>query len=145
MEYNIIKCNNNCYKCNNDIECDECKEGLNDAKEFFDILLGKKKHILYKITLELDDNLVLPIKQVKNLISNKKYWWIKKNNSSRFVNYNIDFDNVKFMEIEKIEGCKKFKMELELEIGNYTIGCGTKKNGIKKDFCVKNDEYIYIK
>ena len=50
-----------------------------------------------------------------------------------------------FMEIEKIEGCNKFKMELELEMGNYTIGCGTKQNGIKKDFCVKNDEYIYIK
>jgi hypothetical protein len=142
MEYNIITASNNCYKCNNNIECDECEKGLNYANKFLDNLLGIKK---YKITLELDDTLVLPIKQVKNLISNKKYWWIKKNNSSRFVNYhNIDY-NVKFLEIEKIEGYKKFKMELELEIGNYTIGCGTKQNGIKKEFCVKNDEDIYIK
>jgi hypothetical protein len=49
------------------------------------------------------------------------------------------------MEIEKIEGSKTFKMELELETGNYTIGCGTSKNGIKKDFCVKIDEHIYVK
>ena len=60
------------------------------------------------------------------------------------MNLNIDFNNVKFMEIEKIEGSKKFKMELELETGNYTIGCGTSKNYIKEDFCVKNDEHIYI-
>jgi hypothetical protein len=143
MEYNITTYSN-CYKCNNSIECYECKEGLNNAKIFFDILLDINTPILHKITLELDDTLVLQIKQVKNLTSNKKYWWIKKNNSSRIVNYNIDFDNVKFVEIEKTEGCKKFKMELELEIGNYTIGCGTKQNGIKKHFFVKNDEYIYI-
>lgn len=143
MEYNIITANNGCYKCNNDIECDECKEGLIQAKKFFDSLMGIKK--THKITLELDDKLVLPIKQVKYLNSNKKYWWIKKNNSSSFVNLNINFHDVKFMEIEKIEGSKTFKMELELETGNYTIGCGTSKNGIKKDFCVKIDEHIYVK
>jgi hypothetical protein len=143
MEYNIITANNGCYKCNNNIECDECKEGLIQAKKFFDSLMGITK--THKITLELDDKLVLPIKQVKYLSSNKKYWWIKKNNSSSFVNLNINFHDVKFMEIEKIEGSKTFKMELELETGNYTIGCGTIKNGIKKDFCVKIDEHIYVK
>lgn len=142
MEYNIITANNGCIKCNNNIECDECKEGLIEAKRFFDNLMGIKK--LHKITLELDNELVLPIKQVKSLTSNKKYWWIKKNNSSSFVNWNIDFHNFKFIEIEKIEGSKIFKMDLKLETGNYTIGCGTSKNGIKKDFCVKTDEYIYI-
>jgi len=142
MEYNIITANNGCYKCNNNIECDECKEGLIQAKKFFDSLMGIKK--THKITLELDDKLVLPIKQVKYLSSNKKYWWIKKNNSSSFVNLNINFHDVKFMEIEKIEGSKTFKMELELETGNYTIGCGTSKNGIKKDFCVKIDEHFYF-
>jgi hypothetical protein len=134
--------NNGCYKCSNNIECDEYKEGLIKSKEFFDILIGIKK--LNKITLELDDTLVLPNKQGKYLSSNKKYWWIKKNNSSSLKNFNINFNNVKFIDIEKIEGNKKFKMELELETGNYTIGCGTTKNGIRKEFHIKNDEYIYI-
>ena len=35
-------------------------------------------------------------------------------------------------------------MDLELEKGNYTIGCGTYKNGIRKDFNVSNDEHIFI-
>ena len=35
-------------------------------------------------------------------------------------------------------------MELELESGNYTIGCGTRKNGIRKEFDIKKDDYIYI-
>lgn len=143
MEYNIITANNSCYKCNNNIECDECKEGLIQSKKIFDSLMGIKN--THKITLELDDKLVLPIKQVKYLSSNKKYWWIKKNNSNSLVDLNIDFHDVKFIEIEKIEGSKIFKMELELEAGNYTIGCGTSKNGIKKNFCVKNNEHIYVK
>jgi hypothetical protein len=135
MEYNIINLNNNCYKCINKLECNECKEGLIKAKDFFDNITGIKNYTK-KIILELDDNLVLSNKQIKYLTSNKKYWWIKKNN---------DFHNIKFIEISKIEGNKKFKMELELESGNYTIGCGTSKNGIKKDFSVKNNELIFLK
>ena len=91
-------------------------------------------HNKYKIILELDDNLVLQNKQVQNMTSNKKYWWIKKNFSSF----------VEFIQIEQIEGNNKFKMDLELERGNYTIGCGTYKNGIRKDFRVSNDEHIFI-
>ena len=91
-------------------------------------------HNKYKIILELDDNLILKNKQVKNMTSNKKYWWIKKNLLSF----------VEFIEIEQIEGNNKFKMDLELERGNYTIGCGTHKNGIRKDFLVSNDEHIFI-
>ena len=36
-------------------------------------------------------------------------------------------------------------MDLELENGGYTIGCGTTKNGIRKWFYVLKDEYITIK
>lgn len=88
----------------------------------------------YKITLELTDNLVLQNKQIKNMTSNKKYWWIKKNL----------FGFVEFIDIEQIEGNNKFKMELELDRGSYTIGCGTYKNGIRKDFRVLNDNHIII-
>lgn len=91
-------------------------------------------HNKYKIILELDDNLLLQNKQIKNMTSNKKYWWIKKNLLSF----------VEFIEIKQIEGNNKFKMDLELERGNYTIGCGTYKNGIRKDFNVSNDEHIFI-
>ena len=88
----------------------------------------------YKVTIELSDKLVLPNNQVKSMTSNKKYWWIKNNFGSQAT----------FIEIEQVEGNKVFKMELELYKGNYTIGCGTYKNGIRKDFRVLDDEYIII-
>lgn len=119
---------------------DDCKNIVTSAStdilivpEFHLILV--KKHI-HKITLELHDDLILPNKQVKYMKSNKKYWWIKKNYIG---------GHVKFIEIENIEGNKKFKMDLELERGSYTIGCGTHNNGIRKDFRVSNDDHIFIK
>ena len=88
----------------------------------------------YNITLELADTLTLPDKQFKYMKSNKKYWWIKNNWSSQAT----------FIEIGQVEGNKQFKMNLELPKGNYTIGCGTYKNGIRKDFRVSGDEHIII-
>lgn len=88
----------------------------------------------YNITLELSDTLVLPNKQVKYMTSNKKYWWIKNNFGSQAT----------FIEMAQVEGNKVFKMDIKLSKGNYTIGCGTHKNGIRKDFRVLGDEYIII-
>ena len=88
----------------------------------------------YKITIELSNKLILPNNQVKYMTSNKKYWWIKNNDGSQAT----------FIEIAQVEGNKAFKMDIELSKGNYTIGCGTYKNGIRKDFRVLDDEYIII-
>jgi len=128
MELNIICANNNCYNCNNNIECNKYKDGLIKATEFFNNLIFLKK---YKITLELDPKLVLSNEQVKRISTNRKYWWIK--NDDDFIN------------IDKIEANIKFKMDLELTNGSYTIGCGTIKNGIRKHFYVLKDDYIFIK
>lgn len=85
----------------------------------------------YKIRLELDDSLILQDKQVKGMTTNRKYWWILK-------------DNGDFIDIGKIEGNVKFKMDLELDCGGYTIGCGTKSKGIRKWFCVLQDKHFII-
>lgn len=97
------------------------------------------KYKLHKVYLELDDEKVLSNKQFKSLCSNRKYWWIKRNNSSTIPNYAIDYDNVEFLDMEKIEGNKKFKMEIELPCGYYTIGCGSSKNGIRYDFFITKE------
>ena len=122
--------NNGCTNCHGKIRCKEYKEGLIQASNFFNSLInGPPK---YKITLDLDDSLVLQNKQVKGMKTNRKYWWISKNDGD-------------FIDIGKIEGNKKLKIDLELENGGYTIGCGTRTNGIRKWIYVIKDEHFIIK
>ena len=117
-----------CQKCTNNTKCEECIKAHLKFEEIFSYTPKK-----YKITLELDDNLVLPNKQVKGMTSNRKYWWIRDR-----------IDN--FVDIGKIAGNIKFKMNLELEEGPYNIGCGTPKNSIRKNFYVsKDEEHIFVK
>lgn len=136
MNPKIVCVNNGCNNCNENVRCEECEKGLIQANKFFNSLInGPTK---YKITLELDDSLVLPNKQVKGMTSNRRFWWIRKDNG-----WNTDEDD--FIDIGKMEGNIKFNMNLELEKGWYSIGCGTPKNRIKRDFYVSKDECIFIK
>lgn len=134
----MICVNNGCNNCNSNIRCQECEQGLIQAKKFFNSFVNGPTKTKFKITLELDDSLVLPNKQIKGMTSNRKYWWIRKDNDW----WNTDDDD--FLDIGKIEGNIKFRMDLELEKGWYFIGCGTPKNKIRERFYVSKDEQIFI-